>query len=333
MEEGRRQETQSWANASSRMLVGGNPQPCIFPRFIWLASNKDREARISSLRRCAIVTIVGHLESSPEAIETTLHEAFDFEYPWKAIPLGIKTYLIEFPSAQILEKATTGKILFGSKNSFLIKKWKENIGAIGVLQKIWVRIKGLPRECWCWDDVKGVLGHFCALQNIECGDPITEIRDYVRALVICPGMQFLPSAVRVGINTKVHDVYIQPEIGQSMNPLEMQAQPSNLGNVVHGKPQFTCEAATSAGYNWREMRVNRGHIVCTDRGEPSGMNQSMSVTSPYLFDNLDDYSKKIGPSRLTIEGHSQEEKTLDNNIIGGYNRSTNECQGNTPLSN
>jgi hypothetical protein len=69
-------------------------------------------------------------------MESTLREVYDFEYPWKAIPLGMETYFIEFPSTKSLEKATIGQFLFGSKNTLLIKKWEENIRAIETLHKV-----------------------------------------------------------------------------------------------------------------------------------------------------------------------------------------------------
>jgi hypothetical protein len=64
---------------------------------------------------------MGALERSPQAMESTLHEVYNFDYPWNTIPLGMETYLIEFPSTESLEKATTGQLLFGSKNTLLIK--------------------------------------------------------------------------------------------------------------------------------------------------------------------------------------------------------------------
>jgi hypothetical protein len=79
---------------------------------------------------------VGALERTPQAMGITLHEVYDFEYPWKAIPLGMETYLIEFPSTESLEKATP----------LLIKKWEENTRATETLQKIWIRLRGLPRN-------------------------------------------------------------------------------------------------------------------------------------------------------------------------------------------
>jgi hypothetical protein len=88
---------------------------------------------------------MGALERSPQAMESTLHEVYNFDYPWNTIPLGMETYLIEFPSTESLENATntiplgmetyliefpsteslenatTGQLLFGSKNTLLIK--------------------------------------------------------------------------------------------------------------------------------------------------------------------------------------------------------------------
>jgi hypothetical protein len=64
---------------------------------------------------------MGALERSPQAMESTLHEVYNFDYPWNTIPLGMETYLIEFPSTERLEKVTTGQLLFGSKNTLLIK--------------------------------------------------------------------------------------------------------------------------------------------------------------------------------------------------------------------
>jgi hypothetical protein len=68
---------------------------------------------------------VGALERSPQAMESTLHEVYYFEYPWKAIPLGLETYLIKFPSTKSLEKATTNQLLFCSKNTLLIKNGRK----------------------------------------------------------------------------------------------------------------------------------------------------------------------------------------------------------------
>lgn len=113
-----------------------------------------------------------------------LPEVYNFEYPWKAVPLGNRTYLIEFPSISILEKAAIGQVLFGSNNALVVRKWQENIGAYGILQRFWVRLRGLPRECWVWDDVKGILDHFCMLEKIECSEATKDSRDYVRLLLL-----------------------------------------------------------------------------------------------------------------------------------------------------
>ena len=84
-----------------------------------------------------------------------------------------------------------------------------------------MRLRGLPRECWVWDDVKGILAQFCGLEKIDCGEATKDSHDYVRALVVCAGPKYFPIFVRVCINYKLHDVYIHAEIGQSMNPLEL----------------------------------------------------------------------------------------------------------------
>jgi hypothetical protein len=267
---------------------------------------------------------VGALERSPQVVESTLHEVYDFEYPWKAIPLGMETYRIEFPSTESLEKATTGQLLFGSKNTLLIKKWEENTRVIETLQKVWIRLRGLPKECWICDDVNDIVKHFCGLEKIECGHPITEIRNYLRALIICIGPQSLPSVMRVGIESKVYHIYIEPETGESMNPLAMQTEPNNLVNITYGNSEVTSEAASLSGYNWREMRMRRGYVVSTDIEEGSGMNKSMSITNPYLWNNPRNYYMKIGPSRLSANSSGI--------IVGGHKKIINECQGNNRLT-
>jgi hypothetical protein len=70
MEEGSRQEQHhictGMESAATNLLVTGNRQlPHFFSHFIWLAPNKDREARVKRLERCAITSIVGALERSP----------------------------------------------------------------------------------------------------------------------------------------------------------------------------------------------------------------------------------------------------------------------------
>ena len=134
-----------WANPSSNTQNRGNPH-LYFSQFICLGPSKDREARAKTLERCAIASTLGSLESTPEVAEGILREVYNFEYPWKAVPLGNRTYLIEFPSISILEKAAIGQVLFGSKNTLVVRKCQENIGAYGTLQRFWVRISGLPRE-------------------------------------------------------------------------------------------------------------------------------------------------------------------------------------------
>jgi hypothetical protein len=86
--------------------------------------------------------------------------------------------------------------------------------------------------------------------------------------------------VRVDIETKVYHIYIELETGESMDPLAMHIEPSNLGNITYGKSEVASEASTLSGYNWREMRMRRGYVVSTDIEEGSGMNKSMSVTNP-----------------------------------------------------
>jgi hypothetical protein len=226
-------------------------------------------------------------------MESTLHEVYDFEYPWKAIPLGMETYRTEFPSTESLEKATTGQLLFGSKNTLLIKKWEENTRVIETLQKVWIRLRGLPKECWICDDVNDIVKHFCGLEKIECGHPITEIRNYLRALIICIGPQ-------------------------------SQTEPNNLGNITYGNSEVASEAASLSGYNWREMRMRRGYVVSTNIEEGSGMNKSMSITNPYLWNNPRNYYMKIGPSRLSANSSGI--------IVRGHKKIINECQGNNRLT-
>jgi hypothetical protein len=86
--------------------------------------------------------------------------------------------------------------------------------------------------------------------------------------------------VRVDIETKVYHIYIELETRESMDPLAMHTEPSNLGNITYGKSEVANEASTFSGYNWREMRMRRGYVVCTDIEEGSGMNKSMSVANP-----------------------------------------------------
>jgi hypothetical protein len=142
----------------------------------------------------------------------------------------------------------------------------------------------------------------------------------LRALIVCVGPQSLPSVVRVGIETKVYHIYIKPETGESMDPLALHTEPSNLGNITYGKSEVASEAAALPGYNWREMHMRRGYVVSTVIEEGSGMNKSMSVTNPYLWNSLRNYSMKIGPSRLSANSSGI--------VIGGYKKIINECQGN-----
>lgn len=199
MDNRRKEEEQpnyaSWMNPSTTASIqhgGNNPHHQYFSQFIWLGPSKDREARVNSLKRCAIASTLGPMETTPEVAEGILREVYTFEYPWKAVPLGSRTYLIEFPSISILEKAAIGQVLFGSNNALVVRKWQENIGAYGTLQRFWVTVRGLPRECWVWDDVKGILDHFCMLEKIECGEATKDTRDYVRALVSAAGPEYFP---------------------------------------------------------------------------------------------------------------------------------------------
>jgi hypothetical protein len=114
------------------------------------------------------------------------------------------------------------------------------------------------------------------------------------------------------------------ECTETMNPLAMQTEPNNLGNITYRKSEVTSEAASLSGYNWREMCMRRGYVVSTDIEEGSGMNKSMSVTNPYLWNNLRNYSMKIGPSRLSANSSGI--------IVGGHTKIINECQGNNRLT-
>ena len=92
-----------------------------------------------------------------------------------------------------------------------------------------MRIRGLPRECWVWDDVKGILDLFCMLEKIECSESTKDSRDNVRALVVAAGSECFPISARVSINTKLHNVYIHAEIGQGINPSEVETKYGNPG--------------------------------------------------------------------------------------------------------
>ncbi|KAL6639444.1 hypothetical protein ACP70R_023174 [Stipagrostis hirtigluma subsp. patula] len=331
MEDGRKEEapanhTRWLTNHLPNAQPGGKPYPLYYPQFIWLAPCKDREARVEMLKRCAIATTVGHVETSPEVAEGVLREVYSFEYPWKAVPVGNKTYLIEFPSISILEKASTGGILFGSKNALVVKKWEENIGATGVLQKFWIQLRGLPRECWVWDDIKGVLDRFCGLEKIECGGATNDTRDFVRALVIGVGPEYLPAAVRVGINCKIHDVYIQAEIGQGISYLEVPRESSNICHVGYGNPEYTCGLVVPSVNKWKELRVKRGYVVTPDSEETGRSNQSMSFIAPYIPNSLETYSKKIGPSCLS-QGGGNGWKNTTGSITECHKRVNEEYEG------
>lgn len=290
MESGRKEEQPNcarWVNPSANSQHGGNQLH--FAQFIMLGPSKDREARAKALKRCAIASTLGPSETTPEVVEGILREVYNFEYPWKAVPLGARTYLIEFPSLSILEKAAIGQVLFGSNNALVVRKWQENIGAYGTLQRFWVRLRGLPRECWVWDDVKSILDHFCILEKIECVEATKDSRDYVRALVSAAGLEYFPIFARFYINTMLHSVYIHAETGQSMNPPVLPS--------IYVNPGFTPGSADQSQSTSREVRMKRGYVVHSDTVKLAGRAvQSMSCTGPYLPNSLEGYSKKIGPS-------------------------------------
>jgi len=303
MEGGRKEEEQSkcarLVSAPAKFQRGGKRHSIYFPQFIWLGPSKDREARVNTLKRCAIASTLGPSESTPEVVQGILREVYNFEYPWKAVLVGPRTYLIEFPSISILEKAAIGQVLFGSNNALVVRRWEENIGAHGTLQRFWVRISGLPRECWGWDDVKGILDYFCKFEKMECVEATRDNRDYVRALIVTVGPELFPIFVRVGINSQLHDVYIHAETGQSMHLSEPQQK--------HSASQLASGLPVPSDNKWRSVRVKTGYIVPNEPAESIGAIQSMSFTGPYVPNSLEAYSKGIGPSRLSREGHSKDE--------------------------
>jgi hypothetical protein len=126
--------------------------------------------------------------------------------------------------------------------------------------------------------------------------------------------------VRVGIETMVYHIYIEPETGESMYPLAMHTEPSNLENITYGNLEVASEARALSGYSWIEMRMMRGYVVSNDIEEGSGMNKSMSITNPYLWNNLRNYSMKIGPSCLSAYSSGI--------IIRGHKMIIIVCQGN-----
>ena len=153
----------------------------------------------------------------------------------------------------------------------MVRKWQENIGAYGTLQRFWVRISGLPRECWVWNDVKGILDHFCMLERVDCSEATKDNRDYVRALVVAAGPEFFPIFARVSINTKLHNVYIHAEIGQGMNPSEVETK--------YGNPESTPGLEGPSKNRWREFRVKRGYVVHNDNAEPANPCPSVGLLS------------------------------------------------------
>jgi hypothetical protein len=64
--------------------------------------------------------------------------------------------------------------------------------------------------------------------------------------------------------------------------------------------------------------MRRGHVVSTDSEEGSGMNQSMSIISPYGWNNLSNYSMKIGPSCLSVNSNGS--------VIRSHKKRINERQ-------
>lgn len=318
MESGSKEEHPNSArcvNPAANTQHGGNQ--LYYSQFIMLGPSKDREARANTLKRCAIASTLGPLEATPEVAEGILREVYNFEYPWKAVPLGARTFLIEFPSISLLEKAAIGQVLFGSNNALAVRKWQENIGAYGTLQRFWVRVRGLPRESWVWDDVNGILEHFCVLEKIEYIEATKDSRDYVRALVAAAGPEYFPIFARVCINTKLHNVYVHAETGQSMNPSVLPTKYVN--------PGFTPGSPDQSQGKPREIRMKRGYVVGNHSGEPTGTAiQSMSCTGPFLPNSLESYSKKIGASCLSREGCGKDEINPTGKITGLVRKRNNE---------
>ena len=83
---------------------------------------------------------------------------------------------------------------------------------------------------------------------------------------------------------------------------------------------------------WREFRVKRGYVVHNDNAEPASKAfQSMSVSGPFIPNNLENYSKKIGPSRLSREGCGNDDEINSKGSITGLMRKRNNetTQGTT----
>jgi hypothetical protein len=168
-----------------------------------------------------------------------------------------------------------------------------------------VRIRGLPRECWGWDDVKSILDYFCKFEKMECVEATRDSRDYMRTLIVTVGPELFPIFVRVGINSQLHDVYIHAKTGQSVHLSKPQQE--------HSASQLASGLLVPSDNKWRSVRVKRGYIVPNEPAESIGAIQSMSFTGPYVPNSLEAYYNEIDPSRLSREGHSKDEARCTTN--------------------
>lgn len=168
-----------------------------------------------------------------------------------------------------------------------------------------MRIRGLPRECWGRDDVKGLLDHFCRFEKMECVEATRDSRDYVRALIYTVGPELFPIFVRVGINYELHDVYIHAETGQSLHLSEPEQK--------HSASQLASGLPVPLDNKWRSVCVKRRYTIPNEPAESIGAIQSMSYTGPYVPNSLEANPNGIGPSRLSREGHSKVEASCTTN--------------------
>jgi hypothetical protein len=98
-------------------------------------------------------------------------------------------------------------------------------------------------------------------------------------------------------------------------------------------PALTPGLAVQVDNRRREVRLKRGYVVHNDSGEiASRAIQSMSFTGPYVPNNLDSYSKKIGPSCLSREGYGKElEMNSTGSMMSLSRKRNNEANQGTTL--
>lgn len=98
-------------------------------------------------------------------------QKFEPVYEWNPIPLGTLSFLVMFPSRNMMLNAAHGGRRRYYNFFFWVRPWSFRDGAIPHILQIRVRLNltGVPLLAWDADSVRKMVTRFCLLEKISTG--------------------------------------------------------------------------------------------------------------------------------------------------------------------